>query len=186
MSSNITVQRICQHCDKEFTAKTTVTRYCSDTCAKRAYKLRRRNEKLKISIAETTRIKVKPIEELKSKEFLSINELCTLVGISRRTVYRLLDKGDLSKIKIGSRTIIKRSELDNLLVQPIPEEREEIEVSVNDYTDCYTMKEIQSKYGISEKALHDLIKRNSIPKVKSGWYSYVPKSPIDSLFSKSP
>ena len=40
MSSNIAIQRICQHCGKEFTARTTVTQYCSDDCAKRAYKAR--------------------------------------------------------------------------------------------------------------------------------------------------
>ncbi len=28
MSSNIKLQRICQHCGNEFTAKTTVTQYC--------------------------------------------------------------------------------------------------------------------------------------------------------------
>ena len=49
MSSNIRVQRICQFCGKEFTARTTVTKYCSDVCAKRAYKARKRTEKVEIS-----------------------------------------------------------------------------------------------------------------------------------------
>ncbi|MFA6334291.1 MAG: CHC2 zinc finger domain-containing protein [Bacteroidales bacterium] len=31
MGSNIRVQRICQYCGKEFTARTTVTKYCGDT-----------------------------------------------------------------------------------------------------------------------------------------------------------
>jgi len=53
MSSNIEIERICQHCDKDFIAKTTVTKYCSDDCAKRAYKARKRAEKTEISIAET-------------------------------------------------------------------------------------------------------------------------------------
>ena len=38
MSSNIFVQRICEECGNEFTARTTVTRFCGDRCAKRAYK----------------------------------------------------------------------------------------------------------------------------------------------------
>ena len=108
MSSNILVKWICQHCSKEFTARTTVIKYCSDKCNKAAYKARKRAERVKQSNAETTRIKNKPIEPLKAKEFLSINEVCQLVGISRRTVYRLIEQGDLKKIKVGSRTLIKR------------------------------------------------------------------------------
>ena len=97
MSSNIKVKRICQHCSKEFTARTTVTKYCSDKCSKAAYKARKRAKKVNQSNAETTRIKNQPIEQLKAKEFLSINEVCQLVGISRRTVYRLIEQGDLKK-----------------------------------------------------------------------------------------
>ncbi len=55
------------------------------------------------------------MEHLKAKEFLSINEVCQLVGISRRTVYRLIEYGDLKKIKVRSRTLINRSALDRLL-----------------------------------------------------------------------
>ena len=69
MSSNIKVQRICQYCEQEFTARTTVTKYCSDVCAKRSYKTRKRLEKVKRSNAETIRIINQPIEQLKAKEF---------------------------------------------------------------------------------------------------------------------
>ena len=67
MSSNIQVQRICQHCGKEFTARTTVTQYCGDNCAKRAYKAKQRAAKVESSNRETQAIKTRPIEELKSK-----------------------------------------------------------------------------------------------------------------------
>ena len=38
MSSNIFSQRICEECGNQFTTRTTVTRFCGDRCAKRAYK----------------------------------------------------------------------------------------------------------------------------------------------------
>ena len=44
MSSKIEVQRICQYCEQEFTARTTVTKYCSHKCGQRAYKARKRAE----------------------------------------------------------------------------------------------------------------------------------------------
>ena len=47
MSSNILVQRICQNCNTEFTAKTTVTKYCSNNCAKNAWRKRKQAGKVK-------------------------------------------------------------------------------------------------------------------------------------------
>lgn len=45
------------------------------------------------------------------------------------------------------------------------------------------MTEIQIKFGISEKTLQDLVKRNSLPKLKKGKFVYVPKELIESLLS---
>ncbi|MBN2166801.1 MAG: helix-turn-helix domain-containing protein [Marinilabiliaceae bacterium] len=194
MSSNIEVKRICQHCSKEFTARTTVTKYCSDKCSKAAYKARKRAEKVNRSNTETTRIKQQPIEDIKAKDYLNVNEVCKLIGISRRTVYRLIEQGDIKKIKIGSRTLIKRSALNRLLENKEtrkPEIPEQQKQDLNDWkqagnfdiNDCYTLIEVQQKYNISESAVQQIIKRNNIPKIKKGWYAYVPKTIIDSLLT---
>ena len=53
MSSNIRINRICQFCNEEFVAKTTVTKYCGDNCAKKAYKQRMRLKKLEKSDEDT-------------------------------------------------------------------------------------------------------------------------------------
>ena len=114
MSSNIRVKRICEYCEMEFTAKTTVTKYCGDTCAKRAYKARKRTAKISESKKETKQKIIKPILELKAKEFLSIPEASQLLGVSKRTIYRLLQKGELSKGKLGSRTILRRIDINRI------------------------------------------------------------------------
>jgi hypothetical protein len=44
MSSNMRILKICESCRVEFVAKTTVTQCCSDACAKRLYKIKKRNE----------------------------------------------------------------------------------------------------------------------------------------------
>lgn len=116
MSSNIYIQRICQHCGEEFTARTTVTKYCGYNCAKRAYKLRLKETNIEKSNVETQSLKLRPIEDIKAKEFLSIDEAGILLGISRRTIYRMIDKGRLKPGKAGKRTIIKRSEIDKLFI----------------------------------------------------------------------
>jgi hypothetical protein len=42
MSSNIRIAKVCNYCGSQFMARTTVTRYCGDICAKKAYKQRER------------------------------------------------------------------------------------------------------------------------------------------------
>lgn len=113
MSSNIQIEKTCQFCGKSFTAKTTVTQFCSDNCSKRSYKKRKRDGKILNAIErEKVQIPFNPI--VKQKEFLSIDETCQLIGASRWTIYRLISDNKLSAAKIGRRTIIKRTEIDKL------------------------------------------------------------------------
>ena len=196
MSSNIKVQRICQHCGKEFTARTTVTQYCGDDCAKRAYKARQRAARVEESNNETQRIVSQPFEKLKAKEFLTVRDVATLLNSSLRMVYRLIEQGNIKAVNIAQRkTLVKRFEIDKLFkeqiklrTEVIPEQQKQelnewVQAGQFDIAECYTLTEIQIKYGISEKALQELIKRNSIPKIKKGWFVYVPKMVIDKLLS---
>lgn len=115
MSSNIQLQRICEHCGNEFTARTTVTRFCGDNCAKAAYKARKRSAKIERSNQQTIRIKTKPIEDLKVKEFLSVREAAKLIGSSRQMVYDLINSGRIKAVNLKiKKTIIPRSEIDRL------------------------------------------------------------------------
>lgn len=52
MSSNIKIKKIYQHGGQEFIARTTVTKYCGDNCAKRAYKAKVREQKIQLSIEQ--------------------------------------------------------------------------------------------------------------------------------------
>ncbi len=115
MSSNIEVQRICEYCGNEFTARTTVTRFCSDNCAKRSYKARKRNEKLKRSNTETRKVKYNTIEDIKVKEFLTVKETAILLNCSVRSVYYYIGNGNIKAVNLGQRiTRVKRTELDKL------------------------------------------------------------------------
>ena len=114
MSSNIYLQRICEHCGNEFTARTTVTMYCGDTCAKKAYKIRLRNKKVADSNKETAQLKEQPLKDLQSRQFLSVRETCMLLGISQRTIYRMIERKVLTPGKAGRRTIIARSQIDQI------------------------------------------------------------------------
>lgn len=116
MSSNIRIKTICQHCGDEFIAKTTVTKYCGDNCAKRAYKARKRTEKIGNSVERTRRIITKPIEEVNAKEVLTVKDVSVLLNCSIRTAYRLIGEKRLKAINLSERmTRVKRSDLDHFL-----------------------------------------------------------------------
>lgn len=183
MSSKIEVQRICQHCGNEFTARTTVTRFCSHRCASAAHKQKVRAGKVEQSNKQTQQIKTQPIEELKAKEFLTVREVARLLNCSVRSAYYYIESGTIKAVNLGQRiTRVKRSEIDKLFEQPQPVIPQP-EQKQFDIADCYNLTEVQDKYGISETALQNLIKRNSIPKIKKGWFAYVPKTVIDKLLS---
>ena len=193
MSSNIRLQRICQLCGNEFTAKKTTTRYCGDICSKRAYKINVRDKKINASTADVQRngIKTKIIEDLKAKEFLTVSDISKLLNCSKRTAYYLIERGAIKAVNIAERkTLIKRSEIDKLFEQPKqlmehPEKQAEIK-QLNE-SECYNLTEAQVKFGVSEAALQGIIKRNNIPKFRKGIFSLVPKNEIDRIFlNKNP
>ena len=114
MSSNIRVQRKCQNCGELFIAKTTVTQFCSDTCAKRAYKKRKQKEKVVESNIETSKELQLPFLTAQSKDFLEVTDVYTLMGLSKRTIYRLIKDKSLNALKIGNRYIVRRKDLDKM------------------------------------------------------------------------
>jgi excisionase family DNA binding protein len=114
MSSNIRLKRICQFCNAEFIAKTTVTKYCGDNCAKRAYKKRKREEKIETSNKETINVIQAPLVELQAKEYLSIKDISVMLNISRTTIWRLIKNKQLKSAKLGRRVIIRKSDLNDL------------------------------------------------------------------------
>ena len=182
MSSNIRIQRICQQCNNEFTAKTTVTKYCSLKCSQKAYKFRARKKKIDQSDKETTQIKHKPYKDLNNKEFLSVQEASQLLGCSKHTIYRSIKAGNLPSLNLNiKKTIIKRNDIDNLFLLKTPEQPEQVDKRTYNIEDCYYINEVLEKYKIGEQTLQSLIKRNDIQKIKKGKFVYVPKDEIDSL-----
>lgn len=183
MSSNIRINRICEYCGKEFEARKTTSKTCSDDCAKRAYKARQRAAKIDASNEQIKQIKAKPVEDLRQHEYLTVDESARLVRISRRTLYRMNERGELPFTKLSRRTVVRRSDIDRLFEQVATIPKLKLAAAPVPLSECYTLKEVMQKYPISDKALYELIKRNQIPKQYSGIYAYVPKVQIDKLLS---
>src|SRR5450755_801754 len=119
MSSNMSLKKICQHCGNVFTAKTTVTKFCSDDCAKRKYKLRKKKEAILTSNNETKKILLtetinKPDKVIiGEQEIIDIKVLSAVTSIGERTLYRLVKDKEFPKIKIGRSLLFhKRTVID--------------------------------------------------------------------------
>lgn len=114
MSSNIKITRICQFCGESFTARTTVTNYCSHRCSARAYKQRERKSNIEKSASETVKVISTETVNLQSKEFLSIKQACQLLNVSRWTLSRAIKDGRLYAVRFGRRIVIRREDIDRL------------------------------------------------------------------------
>jgi len=115
MSSNIRIEKTCECCFRPFIAKTTTTKFCSDDCAKRAYKVKIREEKILKSKHSAYIKKVAPIQELQTKEFLTVREAAALVSCSIRSMYYYIESGQIRAANPSFRmTRIRRSEIDRL------------------------------------------------------------------------
>lgn len=117
--SRIEIEKTCYYCKQKFIAKTLTTKYCSHKCNSRHYKQRKREEKLNSYTEEQIN---KPNDQLvkvdlKHKEYLSISETGLLIGLSRRSIYRLIQNQKLQVYKFGTRTILKRTDVDKLFEQ---------------------------------------------------------------------
>lgn len=123
MSSNLRIKKICQHCNAVFIAKTTVTQYCSDACAKANYKKRLKEHKMDAS-RSLTRQQLSPqasntvtiSESTKPlKELITLSELSAITGLSERTFYRLMKDHKFPRLKIGQRLLFKKIDVLNYI-----------------------------------------------------------------------
>jgi excisionase family DNA binding protein len=122
MSSNIRIKKNCLLCNSEFIAKTTVTKYCGDNCAKIAYKARKRAEKINKARNPTPKSQSKKSElsDIQQKDYLTVKEASLLLGCSSKTIYRMVSKKTIQAINLGERmTRIKRTEIDTLFNQKV-------------------------------------------------------------------
>lgn len=113
MSSSLQIPKTCIYCGKSFTAKTIITRYCSHSCNRKHYKEIKRLEK----IASAPKI-IEPMKEPKASygKDMSIPEAARLLGVSDRTIFRLISKRIIRPIRTGRRVRILTNELLKLKV----------------------------------------------------------------------
>ena len=121
MSSNIRINRICKYCGEVFVAKTFKTQFCSHSCNSKDYKKREKIRRMEESKEEyksnlkNSKSESMNMEELKSKIYLSIAEVCLLVGMSDSTIRKFVKEGRLKTIRLGKKHLILKSQIEDLM-----------------------------------------------------------------------
>ena len=113
-SSNLWLTRICEYCGESFTARTTVTKFCGHLCASRAYKKRARTQAASKSDEETVSKLSLQLRALQAQSYLTVQDACTLLGVSRWTICRASESGQLRIARIGRRIVIRREDIEKL------------------------------------------------------------------------
>lgn len=179
-ASKYKIQRKCKVCGTLFYAKTVSSWYCSRNCTCAAYRIKKRDEKNEQKRKE----KVSKIPD--DRPYISVAEAVALFGVSRNSLYRLINNGTIPAINMGQRlTRISRAHLEASfpLIEEQPKKLPVTPASFKfDESDCYTIGQITDIYGVCESTVYKAIRKQSIPSCQRGNYVYVPKVEIDKLF----
>jgi excisionase family DNA binding protein len=54
---------------------------------------------------------------MNEKRFLNVKELCDHIGMSESYVYKMVSKKSIPHIKLGTRTLFERNQIDNWVIK---------------------------------------------------------------------
>ena len=184
--SKLKIQKVCEQCHKPFEAKTIATRFCSNSCASKNGKERKKQEKEKILEKYTDKIAV-----LQHREFISVSEAVVLFGISKSTIHRFIKQKLIHSVNLGERlTRINKEELKRLIAPTIVPEEHKKEKKLSEKnkeeSDYSQVKKKEKKEKIIPSIEMNIIKLKPIKctvklrkaELKEEWYVYIECYPI--------
>lgn len=166
-------KRICQYCGKAFVPRTRAQYFCSPHCGGLAQD---KAERDRIIVGRAIEAQKQYETRLSSKQSLSISDAALLLNISRPTIYKLIDEGKLSPIRLTKRTIRIPIEqitaLKTTEAQPFqPEESSVISLS-----------DALIRFGITKAWLYEKAKRHGIKSFLVGGKAFFPKRELERIF----
>ena len=105
-----------------------------------------------------------------------------LLGLSRQTIYKLIQSGQLPASFISTRlTLVKRSDIDEMFEKSKIKERNPVKARKIPIV-YYSISEIKEAYNIRDSWVYKIIRDNGIPKITKKGKSYYSKSDFDKYF----
>jgi excisionase family DNA binding protein len=185
MAGRFEYKKVCKHCGEIFTAYTSTTKYCSANCANRGRKSETREKQLQ---TESEEIQEQNRQKLLSRENLSLTDAAALLGVSRPTLYKLLEDRNIELLRISKRTIrVKKSDLSKLYqnthekLAPINTPIAEINKTKDEYI---TIAEALEQFKISLTWFYKKIKTVEIQPITINSKTLYPLKSLNKLFTK--
>lgn len=166
-------KRICQQCGKPFVPRTRAQYFCSSRCGDLA-KDKAERERIKVSRAIEARKQDQA--GLTGKQSLSITDASLLLNVSRPTIYKLIEEGKLSPIRLTKRTIRIPIEQLKPLQDQSPQPLNPEESSVISLQDALT------RFGVTKAWLYEKAKRHGIKSTLVGGKAFFPKKDLERIF----
>ena len=136
--------KTCSGCGTPFTPDNPRLRFCNETC-RNTYNMRLKRQRKQARKAEIETMAAR--ETFGGKSHLSITEAARFLGVSRPTLYARINAGELTPLKVSSRTVripIEQLTADSQ-IQPQPIK--------GDWSVLISKAEVLQKYNISESWL---------------------------------
>lgn len=104
------IERTCQICGKPFMALTIESQYCSPACGRKAYKIRKREQKRNEELQQV-------VQDMDSdRDYIMVPEAIALYAVGRQTLYHYIRSGKIPSVNLGKR-LTRLSKYQSLLAQ---------------------------------------------------------------------
>ncbi len=178
----LSIKKVCEHCGTSFTARTTTTRFCSDFCAKRAYKRRKRLESAELTNSKSAQTLQENLEK-NIPEVMGPRLAAEYMSVHVATIYRYLACGILKAAQLPGKTLIRKADLDMIFDSP-DGYRIRPRLGHAPPKELTTVKATAERYGLSFAGAYKIIKDNKVPTYSIWGKAYYSMSTITSIFRK--
>lgn len=164
------IEKTCRNCGKIFKPYYGRQIYCCEACRISVERTKRREQR---NLESSRRIVDQNGQILSNKTHLSISHAALFLNVSRPTIYRRIEAGELHPIKLGKRTI--RIPIHELLS---PTEME-IEEKIGDFSISIKLDEVLLRYNTNRSDFYKTIAENNIAIRKRRRVAYYPQKTLD-------
>jgi len=178
----------CKCCGKSYIGHSMSSMYCSDQCRREMDNATRREHRA-IERARNQEAKEKSSQPelqsmtMNSKEFLTLNDLASILGVSKMTAFRYVASNIIKGRKLGKAIIVRRIDLDAYF-ENAPEYHKRKYRRKDEVSEYYTLKQIVEKFHLCKKAVLNRCEKFNIPKTYDGRNVFFKRSAIDTHFAE--
>ena len=164
--------RICQFCGRSFTANYGRQVHCSNVCREQYH---RRSKRLKKDAKRSASGKESIRALLDGRYYLSITQAALYLGVSRPTVYKRINNGEITPLRVSSRAV--RISVDQLktVVKPRPLSPK------GDFSCIISKQEALARYDVTKQWLYRCLASEGIKPMLINGKAYFPKNDLDRL-----